>query len=432
MTATEQMLDRARAVMPGGVSHPMRHTRDGGTAVFTHGAGSRVWDADGREYIDYLMGSAALMLGHADPRVVQAIVEQAGHGTFFCKTHPLEVEWAERISRMVPSAERVRFTGSGSESTMLAMRVARAHTGKPLIIRFEGHYHGWADPCLYGSEAPYDRVPGNGVAPSVRDAVLLLPTSVERVAEALRSRDDIAAVMLEPSGANWGCVPIDADFVREMRRLTTEAGVLLVLDEVITGFRWSPSGAQGVMGVTPDLSTFAKIAAGGMPGGALGGRAEVMSCLEPDADPATRVLHKGTFNGAPIIAAPAIATLDALADGTANARASTTAATLREALREVMSTHQVRGAVYGDASTFHVWFGDAPARDSVAGIAPAVIRGLPGALVQDYQRTMREHGVNIMSYLGGVVSCAHTSEDVTRTVEAFDATLSVLKPDLPL
>lgn len=419
--------DHAQEVMPGGISHPNR--RKAGEPIYiNHAEGSRMWDVEGNEYIDYSMGSASLLLGHAHPDVVKAIIEQAPHGTYTASCHPLEVEWAGLVQELIPSAERVRFVGTGSEATALAARVARAYTGKSKIIRFESHYNGWSDLTITGSEAPYDRAPGAGVVPGAAESIVVLPTDVSRVEEALKTNKDIAGIMVEASGASWGSVPMPENFLQDLRDLADKYSVVLIFDEVITGFRWSPGGVQGLTGIVPDLSCMAKIVTGGNPGGALGGKADVMEVLNPrtttHAD--RKVVHKGTFNAAPIVAAPAVATLKIVKTGEPHKHANAMAEKMREGIRVILEEHQVAGAAYGESSTFHIHFGNTPSRDSVEGLSPEDIRSVPSAIVLGYQQALLDRGVNNMSHFGGMLSSAHTDEDIEQTLKAIEGAIEEL------
>lgn len=422
---SRELYERATRLIPGGVSHPNRFV-DGGPLYVTHAEGSRFRDVEGREYVDFAMGSAALLLGHAHPEVMEAIRTQAPHGTYTANCHPLEIDWAGLINELVPSAERVRFVASGTEASMLAVKVARAHRGRSKLVRFQGHYNGWHDYVLLGSEAPYDRVPGAGVLPAAAAATIVLPPDPARVDEVLRTDPDVAGIIAEVSGANYGSVPLPDGFLSALRALADEHDVVLIFDEVITGFRWGPGGLQREIGITPDLTSMAKIVAGGLPGGALAGKAEIMCMLDPGRTERPRVVHKGTFNGNPLAAAAGVATLNIVKTGEPHAHADRMAGKLREGMRDILTEHQISGAVYGDSSTFHVYFGRTQSRDSVDGIDPALIRGLPKPTVQAFQRGLRERGVNNMSYLGGVTSSAHTEEDIEVALKAFEGTVEHL------
>ena len=422
---SKELFKRARDVLAGGISHENRYVEPY-PAYMRRAKGSRKWDVEGKEFLDFSMGSASLLLGHSHPDVVAAIQEQASLGTYFANCHPLEIEWAELVREMFPSAERLRFTASGTEATMLALRLARAFTGKQKVLRFEQHYHGWHDYLMYGMLAPYGELPSYGVPDALRDLTVVSKPDAGAVEQALKSDRDIAAIICEVSGPNYGSVPLMQEFLRTLRVLADKYEVVLIFDEVITGFRWSPGGMQQVVGVRPDLSTFAKILTGGLPGGAVGGREEILRLLDPSFTFKGRrpgVTHKGTFNGCPIVAAGAVAAMKIVRTGEAQKHANNVAARIREGMRTIMETHQVVGAAYGDSSTFHTYFGPVDKNGGVGGLDPAKIRGLSKELVRGYQLGLRNRGVELMSYMGGVTSLAHTDEDIATFLGAFEATL---------
>lgn len=419
--SSAELWDRARASLAGGVSHDGRFLPPY-PAYMNRALGARKWDVEGREYIDYAMGSAAMMLGHAHPDVVDAIREQAQYGSFYATVHPLEIEWAELVQELIPSAERVRFVASGTEATMLAIRVARAHSKRSKVLRFEGHFHGWHDYVALGMKAPYDQLPGLGIPDAVRDLTVVCPADAAKAEAALKSDPKIGAIICEVSGANWGSVPIADDFLRDLRRLADRYECVLIFDEVITGFRWSPGGKQALIGVTPDLTTMAKVVAGGMPGGAVGGKAEIMRLLDPCVahegfKPA--VTHKGTFNGSPIVSAAAVAALKVIRTGAPHEQANRIAAQIRTGMQRVLDERAVDALVYGDASTFHVYFAKGARRSAIEQISPAALRSLSRDTLDLYTCGLRRRGVDFMSYTGGVTSLSHVDEDVPPTLEAF-------------
>lgn len=423
--SSEAYFERARKVLAGGVSHENRYV-DPYPIYVRSAKGSRKWDVEGKEYVDFSMGSAALILGHAHPDVVAALQQQAPLGTYYANCHPLEIEWGELVQGMYPSVERLRFTASGSEATMLALRLARAFTGKKKVVRFEQHYHGWHDYLMYGMAAPYDKSPSYGVPAEISDLTVVSKANANAVEDILKSDGEIAAIICEVSGPNWGSVPLVHDFLRSLRSLADKYSVVLIFDEVITGFRWSPGGMQQVVGIRPDLSTFAKILTGGLPGGAVGGREDIMQLLDPAFEFKGRrpgVTHKGTFNGCPIVAAGAVAALKVVRTGEAQRHANEIAARIRKGMQSVLQAHQVAGAAYGDASTFHAYFGRVDKNGGVNDLDAAQIRGLPKDLVRGYQLGLRNRGVELMSYMGGVTSLAHTGEDVDLFLNAFEDTV---------
>ena len=303
----------ARDILPSGIVHDARHMQPYGIYV-VRAEGSRKWDRDGNEYVDYAGGHGALLLGHGRPEVLAAIQEALPDGTHPGANHEREVRWAQIVREMVPCAERVRFTSSGTEATHMALRLARACTGKHKIVRFKGHFHGWHDHMTSGYISHFDGSPTTGVLPDLASQVILLPPGDEEAARAaFEANDDIAAAILEPTGGSFGLVPHAFEFLGFLRELTAKHGVVLIFDEVITGFRVAPGGAQGYFGVTPDMSTHAKIIAGGLPGGAVAGRKEILDDLdfyETKASGREKIFHPGTFNANPVSAAAGTAALD--------------------------------------------------------------------------------------------------------------------------
>jgi glutamate-1-semialdehyde 2,1-aminomutase len=265
--AHADLAERARRVLPGGATHSSR-TYDPRIYV-ARSSGSRKWLIDGTELIDYTMGHGALLLGHAYPAVVEAVRDQVSHGTHYGAAHPLEVEWAELITSLIPSAEKVRFTASGTEAVMLALRVARAATGRDRIVKLQDHFHGWSDVV-----SPYLDADGTtrtpiGVPEVLGELTEVVRTDDPAALQAALARGDVAAVIMEASGAHYGQLPLDPAFIAAARAACTATGTLLVFDEVVTGFRVSPGGMQAVLGITPDVSVLGKVMAGGLPGGAV-------------------------------------------------------------------------------------------------------------------------------------------------------------------
>jgi glutamate-1-semialdehyde 2,1-aminomutase len=423
---SQAMAARARALFPNGVTHVGRYMEPHSVYI-ERAKGSRKWDVDGNEYVDYLGGHGALLLGHNHPLVTDAVAAQIAKGSHYGASHALEVEWAELVQQMVPSARRLCFTASGTEATHLALRLARAFTGKGKAIRFAGHFHGWHDEVSF---------PAGGAAgiPAwmVEDTFIVQANDTGGVEELLGSRDDIGAVILEPTGATFGHVPTGGEVLRRLRELTARHGVLLIFDEVICGFRCSPGGAQGYYGITPDLTTLAKILAGGYPGGAVVGRSDVLGLLEWREEAfritAPRIPHQGTFNAAPVSAAAGLATLKQVRDTDAIERANRTAAAIRDGMNATLRSRGVGWCVYGRFSDFHIYPKVATPDDIDAGRVPAakLKGGIATELVHKIRAGFLLHGVDIVGWPGGLVSAAHTDEDIGRTLEAFDRTLDLL------
>ena len=410
------LADRARSAIPGGITHDIRYLAPFPTYI-ERASGTRKWDVDGHEYVDYWMGHGALFLGHCHPAVVKAVQEQVARGTHLGASHELEIRWAELVNGLVPCAELTRFTMSGTEATHLAMRVARAATGRTRILKLSGHFHGWHDGAVVAVNPPYEVPMSAGIPGATLDQVVICPPNDIKAVEIALQRGDIAAVILEPAGGQSGTTPTIPGYLQELRSLTTKHGVVLIFDEVITGFRYAPGGAQAYFGVTPDLTTLAKIVAGGLPGGALCGNRTLMSMLtfrgDPDWDRGQRVAHAGTFNANPLSAAAAIATLELVGDASLQARANKFGEELRRELADAMKRAGVPGTCYGEASIYHVSFEGKP---GLAGFD----RPRKGALYHLLRCALLNNGVDC-SMNHGWVSALHSQEDLERTVRAYDA-----------
>ena len=408
---------RARQLLPGGVTHDVRRAAPFPLAV-ERAQGARKQDLDGHELICYVMGHGSLLLGHGHPAVVAAVREQATRSFHPGACHELESEWAEAVIRLVPSAERVRFTSSGTEATLLALRLARAATGRAKIVKLAGHFHGWHDQVAIGADPPFDRPDSAGLPPGVASSVITVPADVPALAGALAA-GDVAAIILEPSGAAWGTVPLPDGFLEAARRLADESGALLVFDEVISGFRWAPGGVQEVSGVRPDLTALGKILAGGMPGGAVGGRASVLDHVGgPPGDP-RRVAHPGTHNAHPLSAAAGVTTLGLVASGEAQDRAARLAAALRGELTSVFEQCGVPGRAYGTSSTFHLLLGPAGPEE----LDPVTLKSwLAPPLSSALHCGMLRQGVQLF-HGAGFVSTAHGEREVEQTAAALAVTL---------
>jgi glutamate-1-semialdehyde 2,1-aminomutase len=302
--------ERAAGLFPSGITHDSRYIEPYGLYI-TRAQGPRKWDVDGRCYVDYFGGHGAMLLGHCHPEVMAAGHAQLDRGTHFGASHELEILWAEAVKRLIPSAERVRFTSSGTEATLMAVRLARAFTGRPRLIRFNYNFHGWHDHMTSGHTNHFDGTATTGVLDAVAGNVLLCDQNDEAgLARLLEQHDgEVAAAIIEPTGANGGKLPIDPNFLQALRRLTAEHGVLLIFDEVVTGFRVAPGGAQAAYGIRPDLTTLAKILAGGLPGGAVAGRKEILDLLDFQVTKGAgkeKIAHPGTFNANPLSASAGI------------------------------------------------------------------------------------------------------------------------------
>ncbi len=431
---SKALYERAANVFPSGVTHDIRYILPFPNYI-AETKGSRKWDVDGNEYVDFAMGHGALLLGHGREEIVSAVRELMGKGTHYGGSSELEVKWGEIVKNLIPSAERVKFTSSGTEATLLALRLARAFTGKSKIIKFLGHFHGWHDYLIRAERPPWEQAPA-GVPFGVLKTVVALPCDLSLVESILASDKDIAGIIIEPSGGSWGKVPVPDGFLHQLKELTDRHGVVLIFDKVVTGFRWSPGGAQQAYGITPDLTTLAKILAGGFPGGAVAGRSEIMDLLkfsgDDEKDQKNKIRHQGTFNANPVSAAAGIACLEIVSTGKPQKEAATKATEIRKALNEIIRSYEVEGCVYGDSSVFHITLGARP-EDFTGGdiknprLSPEVLKnGMEKNLAKLFQLSMLVEGIDFF-HLGGLVSSVHTDEDVEKTVRAFEVTIQRLR-----
>jgi glutamate-1-semialdehyde 2,1-aminomutase len=427
---SRSLYERAKGLFPNGVTHDLRYLEP--FPVYIDWAeGSYKWDVDGHQLIDYWSGHGSLLLGHSHPAVVEAVRKQMGRSTHPGGCHEFEIEWGQWVQRLVPSAERIRFVASGTEATMMAVRLARMFTGRPKVLKFAGHFHGWNDFVIPGADPPYDSKLLPGLSAEVAaNTVIIPPNDPAAVDEALTKDPQIGCVILEPTGGHFGGVPIHGDFLRELRRLTTRHDRLLIFDEVITGFRVHPGGAQGHYQVTPDLTTMAKVLAGGLPGGCLAGRADVMAGLA-FASGKPKMKHPGTFNANPLSAAAGATTLQFVANGDPCRRANEMARLLRQKLNRLFAERDWNWVAYGTFSGFKLlprYKGPRAASDEFVPYEGDVNR-LDGpkdaALVQAFRRGMLLNGVDLPG-LGGMTMATHTESDIERTVVAVAETIAQL------
>jgi len=436
---SRRLASRAAEVFPNGVTHDIRHNTPFPLYV-RQASGSHKTDVDGNELVDYVMGHGALLLGHNEPHIMEAVEAQLSLGTHFGASHEAEIRWGELVLRLVPSAERVRFTSSGTEATMMALRLARAYTGREKVLRLREHFHGWNDSVMGQPDAEGTLPASPGLPHGTLEAsIVVAQNDAETLERTLREDGgDIAAMILEPTGAHWGTEPIDLGFVRAARELTARHGVVLIFDEVITGFRVSPGGAQQAYGITPDMTTMAKIVAGGLPGGCVAGRAEIIEqiairdSVSRAYTPGGRISHPGTFNANPLSAAAGIATLERIGDGEAQRRANRMGELLRDGMRDAIARLGADVLVYGEASVINYFVGPSRvglrAADLTPQTDPRMLQAYDGKRQQRLRLAMILHGVDIPPFHGWI-SSVHTEEDVGATVQAFEEALRMLQAE---
>jgi glutamate-1-semialdehyde 2,1-aminomutase len=428
-----KLFDQGKKLFPGGVTHDLRQL-DPFPVYVERAAGAHKWDVDGHELIDYWSGHGALLLGHSHPDVVAAVQRQAPLGTHPGACHELEIAWGQHVQRLIRSAERMRFVASGTEATMMALRLARLFTGKPRLLKFLGHFHGWNDFVVPGADPPYDGGPVPGLLPEIAsDTVVIPPNDPEAVARALENDSRIGCVILEPTGGHFGSVPIRAPFLSALRDITSRLKRLLIFDEVITGFRVHPGGAQGHYGVTPDLTTLAKVLAGGLPGGCVAGRADILAGLESRPGK-PKMKHPGTFNANPLSAAAGVATLKIVAGGEPCRQANEIGRQLRCQLNEAFARRGIHWLAYGEFSSFKLlpdYQGPLPSGDPFIPYGGDFHR-LEGTrnpkLTHAFRCALLLSGIDLPG-LGGMTMAAHSAADVARTVEGIISAIELVRKE---
>ena len=430
---SRRLAERARRLFPSGVTHDTRAFAPWPLYV-ERAQGARKWDVDGNEYVDYIGGHGALLLGHNRTEVVEAVQAALARGTHFGSSHDLEVEWGEQVLEMVPCGQRVRFTSSGTEATMMALRLARAFTGRERVVKLAEHFHGWHD-IVVGSMREDDPQPHSpGVPDGFYESLTIVPSGDSDALRDALSQRDVAAVILEPTGAHFGEQPLAPDYLHGARRATRETGALFIMDEVITGFRMAPGGAQERYGVTPDLSTHAKILAGGLNGGCVTGREDVLSMLEIREDDTEwnsrkRVSHQGTFNANPVSAAAGVTALRLIAQGGEVERADAATARLVRALNALFEELSAPGSAWAVSSMWHLNLGyEAPRPGDVEWDADEPPRGVADGLIRPLRWSLFNHGVDLMG-TSGMVSSTHGDDEIDATVEAFRAAVGDLRAE---
>jgi glutamate-1-semialdehyde 2,1-aminomutase len=416
MPNSRELYAQATSVMVGGVNSPVRAFKAvGGTPLFiVRGRGSRIWDADGNSFIDFVGSWGPLIIGHSNPKVMKAVTRAAMTGTSFGAPSVPELRLAQKVCDMMPSIQKVRFVSSGTEATMSALRLARAFSGRTKLLKFEGCYHGHADPFLTragSGMATFDMPASAGVTPSAGAETLTVEfNNEEQLEEAFRSHGgEIAACIIEPVAGNMGVVPPMPGYLQRLRKLCNESGSVLIFDEVITGFRVAPGGAQEVYGVTPDLTCLGKIIGGGFPVGAYGGRHDIMRMVAPEG----QVYQAGTLSGNPVAMAGGLSTLNQL-NRKAYSKLERLSASLEEGLLEGAAAGGVEVTLNRVGSMLSLYFASGRIRSF------REAKGSNHRLYPRFHRKLLESGIYLppSAFETFFVSTAHTDGDLKTTVSA--------------
>jgi glutamate-1-semialdehyde 2,1-aminomutase len=425
-----ELFARAQQSLVEGVNSPSRGAAvyAPGPIVLERGRGSHVWDVDGNEYVDFMMSFGALIQGHAHPRIVEVVSQAVAEGSHFAAATPAEAEAAERFRRMVPSAEAVRFANTGSEATMLALRLARAHTGRSKFLKFEGHYHGWYDPyCLNGHGHPIEqlgpvekptKIPDSeGIPAAVFDDVVVAPwNDLPRLEAILQMHgSDLAAIITEPIMANMGCIPPRDGYLEQVCDLAHRYGAVFILDEVVTGFRYAPGGCQQFYNLHPDLSTFGKAMGAGFPVGAVAGPRAILDRMRWSDH---MVLHYGTFNGHRLTMNVVSANLDLLSAEDAYVKLFAIGDAAIRGLRDVFRRRNVPAIVQGFGPMFQIYFTQ---RDAIHDYRD-YCQYVDTVKFSRFVHRLHDCGIYMTPANGlhWIISAAHNARDIEALVAAAD------------
>lgn len=437
----EKLYRRAEVVMPSGIEHDGRYMKPFPFYI-ARADKARKWDVDGNEYIDLCSAHGAYILGHNHPEVVAAVAEQVKKGFHYSSCHESEVELAEILTRLVPCAQKIRYMQSGTEANMLAIRVARAYTGKNKIIKFRGHFHGYWDEGMLGVKPPFDVGMSIGVPKGSLSNVLLAnhnsSEDVRRLIEG--SHNDVACVIMDPI-CHFCTQQNRPGFLEEVRQITAEKSVVLIYDEVVSGLRLAPGGAQQALGVVPDLATISKTMGGGLPASAVMGRREMMDVItfkdDPRKDRFQRVVSQGTHSANPVVFAAGLTTVKILSTGKPQAYINQLGSALRKRMNEVIQKQNIRGCAYGNWSLCRIFLGHDCPEIGKCDTAHCTYHdhekiddGTPKAIRNQLFLAMLQNGVD---YMNGrqvmILNAAITEEDLDKITEAFDRSLTRLKRD---
>jgi glutamate-1-semialdehyde 2,1-aminomutase len=415
-----KLLERAKRVLAGGVSSEFRKYNHPHALFYTHGKGSRIYDADGNEYLDFTLSQGPLILGHSHPDVLKSINEYSEQGQLFAGQHIREIELAEKINRLIPSAELMRFCLDGSEAIHTAFRVARAKTGKQKFLRFEGHYHGWLDNVCWGISALSEEALGSrenpevfpwsdGLAKNTRDECIVIPWNDAALLKATveKYHHELAAIITEPLMCNNGCIMPHAGFLQTIRDLCSEYNITFILDEVITGFRLSLGGAQQFFNIRPDLSIFAKALASGYPISVITGKKEWMKLIEE-----AKVIHAGTMNSGNATVAAALATIEVLEKEQPYDRMFSLGKELMQGIRNAAKETGHKLLVQGPGPMFNISFTEAEEINDYRATFSC-----NKAKLGSFIAGMHDEGVRIIGRGLWYISAVHTQDDINFAIE---------------
>jgi len=424
-----ELFNEAKKFIPGGVNSPVRAFKSVGLSplFISKAKGSKIYDVENREYIDYVGSWGPMILGHNNPAITNALKEQLEYGTSYGAPTEKEIEIAKLIIEAVPSVEKVRLVNSGTEATMSAIRIARGYTGRDKIIKFEGCYHGHVDALLVraGSGALTFGTPDSPGVPADFAKLTLLAefNNIESVKNLIvENRGEIAAIILEPIPGNMGVIEPDIDFLKELREITTNEGIVLIFDEVMSGFRVAYGGAQALFNITPDLTTLGKIIGGGLPVGAFGGKREIMDCVAPEG----KVYQAGTLSGNPLAVTAGIETLKLLQNGKAYEKLEESAKYLTDEMKSIIKNSKVPHCFKRVGSMFCLFFTNI----NVNNFKDATTSDTK--LFAKYFSLMIKEGIYIApsQFEAGFLSTAHSDSDIERTLKAFEKAIENLSKEV--
>lgn len=419
---SRSLYERAKRVLPAGVSYGIRYFEP--YPFYTARArGSHLYDVDGNEYVDFWLGHTALILGHSPPEVVEVVKRQLEIGTQYGTSHELEVDLAEQVAKMVPSTQMVRFTNSGTEANMYAVRLARAYTGKSKVAKFEGGWHGGYDALHVGVKYPFNLPESAGLTTGATEDTLLLPfNDAAAVEEKLRREPEVGALIVEPVLGGGGGIAAEGTFLRALRELCDKKNILLIFDEVITGFRLAPGGAQQYYNVLPDLTVFGKILGGGFPVGAFGGPREIMERLDTLVHKRPHFsFHGGTFAANPITMAAGLTTLRILEDGRFIDKLNTLGEKVRERMKMIFEENGAVAQVTGTSSLFNVHFTKERPKN-----ANDVFRADRNKQIE-YDLNLIANGVFVLPTHTAALSTAHSESDIEKLLSVTETYARGLK-----